>query len=169
MKKQVLESQLKLQIKDVDIKVYGDTALAHYKHESRMVFNEEPVVKTFNSTEVLLKRDGRWQSVMHTETVIPSEIIFRPRNINPKIYDDYVGKYRLTPTVVYTVTREGDKLLWGRAHTELVPESETTFLSTGHFPDVLYRVIFVRSDEGRVTHIRVREFPGVEYSAIKIP
>ena len=41
-----------------------------------MVFNEDPVVKTFNSTEVLLKRDGRWQSVMHTETVIPGEISF---------------------------------------------------------------------------------------------
>jgi len=161
-----LGTHLKVRIKDVDVKAYGNTAVALYKREGHLVFNEEPVVKTFNCTEVLVKHGGRWQSVMHTETVIPGQIV--GTKIDPKVYDDYVGKYRLTPSRVYTATRAGNKLLWGSDHTELVPESENTFFRTGHFPDVLYRLIFVRNDEGHVTHIRLREFPGVEYSAIKI-
>jgi hypothetical protein len=78
----------KLRIYDVDVKLYGDTAVVHYKSQVRIVFNEEPAVKTFNSTEVLVQRDGRWQSVMHTETVIPGEVA--GIKINPKVYDDYV-------------------------------------------------------------------------------
>ena|SRR5689334_22180920 len=85
------ESQLKIRIYDLDVKLFGDTAVAHYKNEERIIFNEEPVVKTFNSTEVLVQRDGRWQSVMHTETVIPGEVA--GIKINPNVYDDYVGKY----------------------------------------------------------------------------
>ena len=137
--------------------------------------NGEPVVKTFNATEVLAKRDGRWQSVMHTETVMPGEIV--AAKINPKMLDDYVGRYRLTPTIFYSVRREGDKLLWESDHSELVPESETTFLKKNGAADgranrdperLVSRMIFVRDDQGHVTHIRIREYPGVEYSATKI-
>jgi hypothetical protein len=163
-----LETQLSSRIEDLDVKVYGATAVANYKNQARIVFNEEAVVKTFNSTEVLVKRAGRWQSLMHTETVIPGEPEWTFK-INPKVYDEYVGKYRLTANYLYTVTRAGDKLFWESDQTELIPESDTTFLKKGAAPpDGLYRTIFVRNDEGRVTHVRIREYPGVEYSAIKI-
>src|SRR5688572_4716408 len=69
LNKLVVETQLKVDMKDVNVTIYGDTAVAHYRNEARLVLNGEPVVKTFNATEVLVKRDGRWQSVMHTETV----------------------------------------------------------------------------------------------------
>jgi hypothetical protein len=175
LNKLVVETQLKVDIKDVNVTIYGDTAVAHYRNEARLVLNGELVVKTFNATEVLAKRDGRWKSVMHTETVIPGEIV--AAKINPKMLDDYVGKYRLTPTIVYSVRREGDKLLWESDRSELVPESETTFLKKNGAADVrinqdperlVSRMIFVRDDQGHVTHIRIREYPGVEYSATKI-
>jgi hypothetical protein len=175
LNKLVVETQLKVNIKDVNITTYGDTAIARYRNEVRLVLNGEPVVKTFNATEVLAKRDGRWQSLMHTETVIPGDIV--AAKINPKIFDDYVGKYQLTPTIFYTVRREGDKLLWESDHSELVPESETTFLKKNGAADVranrdperlVSRIIFVRDDQGHVTHIRIREYPGVEYSATKL-
>ena len=47
---------------------------------------------------------------------------------------------------------------------ELMPETKTSFLLKGG----LYRVLFARNDKGEVTHIRVREFPGVEYNAVRL-
>jgi hypothetical protein len=38
---------------------------------------------------------------MHTETVIPGDIV--GMKIGPEVYDDYVGKYRLTSAIIYTV------------------------------------------------------------------
>ena len=55
----------------------------------------------------------------------------------------------------------------------MVPENENTFLFRRRPKikvdmNISYRIIFVRGENGRVTHLRMREFPGVEYSAIKI-
>jgi hypothetical protein len=45
-----------------------------------------------------------------------------------------------------------------------MPETGSTFVLRGS----LYRVLFVRDEEGAVTHLRLREFPGVEYNAIRV-
>lgn len=169
--KTVAETKLTVAIEDVRVQTYGEVATVNYLKNSRLVFNAEPVAKLFRCTETFIKRDGRWQSVLHTETVVPGEPA--AAKVEVKAFDDYVGQYRLTPTIIYTVTREGDKLLWGRSKQELVPESENTFVFRRR-PNrkvdlnTSYRVIFARDDRGRVTHLRMREFPGVEYSAIKI-
>jgi hypothetical protein len=47
---------------------------------------------------------------------------------------------------------------------ELVPENENTFVIKGD----QYRVIFLRDNTGEVTQMKLREFPGVEYPAIKV-
>jgi hypothetical protein len=47
---------------------------------------------------------------------------------------------------------------------ELMPETDTTFVLKGG----LYRVLFARNEKGGVTHLRIREFPGVEYNAIRL-
>ena len=50
--------------------------------------------------------------------------------VDPAIYDDYVGEYVLAPGAVITVTREDDRLfaqLTGQGAFELFPESETAF------------------------------------------
>ncbi len=169
--KTVAETQLTVAIEDVRVQTYGETATVNYLKNSRLVFNGEAVVKLFRCTETFIRRDGRWQSVLHTEAVIPGEPA--AAKVEAKAFGDYVGEYRLTPSVVYTVSREGDKLYWGRGKQELVPESENTFIfrrRTNRKVDLntSYRVIFVRDDKGRVTHLRMREFPGVEYSAVKI-
>jgi serine-type D-Ala-D-Ala carboxypeptidase/endopeptidase len=50
--------------------------------------------------------------------------------VDVKIYDTYVGKYELAPNVVFTVQRQGDRLmvqLTGQPFFEVFPESETKF------------------------------------------
>ena len=48
---------------------------------------------------------------------------------------------------------------------ELVPENENTFVQNG---GLFYRISFISNDKGQVAHLRMKEFPGVEYNAIKI-
>jgi hypothetical protein len=152
-------------VEDVTVELHGTFAVVQYRREMRMVFNDEPVRKQFRCTEVFKRESGEWQSVAYHETVIPSEIV--PARVDPAIYDDYVGQYRLFDGYVYTITRKGDTLMFNSlaaGDRELSPETETTFVLKGG----LYRVLFARNDRGEVTHIRLREFPGVEYNAVRL-
>ena len=69
---------------------------------------------------------------------------------NPALYDQYVGRYLLTSSVVITVTRQGDKLFvtgmraWGNG-AELLPESDTSFVAG----DSNVSVVFERGQSGR--------------------
>lgn len=166
------ETKYKIAVSEVRVRLYGDTATAVYLATMRLVINGEPVIKTYRCTETFVKRKGgRWQSVLHTETAMPGEPF--AAKVDPKIYDDYAGQYQLTPTVIFTIKRSGDRLLWGNNGRELVPENETTFVLKRDKTRKVdennsYRVIFIRNDNGQIIHLRMREFPGVEYSAIKI-
>lgn len=71
------------------------------------------------------------------------------------------------PDYTYRVTRDGDRLLWGNTEAtrvELVPEDDHTFVLDGR---EFYRVRFERNPAGKVTHLRMIEYPGVEYSAVR--
>ena len=66
-------------------------------------------------------------------------------------------------------TRREDRLYWGEGETavELTPESSATF-ATG--PEGMgYRMIFLRGEGDRVYGVRIREFTGVEYTAVRKP
>ncbi len=159
------EVKLTWLIEDVDVQTYGDVAVVYYRRDAQMVLNQESVLKQVRCTEVFKRAAGVWQSVAFQETVIPGEIV--AAKIDLKVYDDYVGRYQLFKGKIYTVTRSGDKLMLNSSLSddqELMPENETTFVVKGN----QYRVIFFRDDKGQITHLRWREFPGVEYNAIKI-
>ncbi len=89
-------------------------------------------------------------AIVFGETVAPpgSRVVAK---VDPKIYDEYVGKYELSPTFALTVTREGDRLITratGQGKIEIFPESETAF-----FVKVIdAQVTFVKED-GKVTHL----------------
>jgi CubicO group peptidase (beta-lactamase class C family) len=76
--------------------------------------------------------------------------------VDPKVFDAYAGRYRVTPDIVLTVTREGDKLMaepTGQPRWELFPESETEFFLK--VADV--SLTFVKDDKGKVTHAVVHQ------------
>jgi len=73
-----------------------------------------------------------------------------------------VGAYEISPGLVFTVTREGDKLTGQstgekRLH-ELLPQNETTFFIKGD-PDL---DIFVKDEKGQVTNVIFRSMDGRE-------
>ena len=72
--------------------------------------------------------------------------------VDPAVYDDYVGRYRLAENVVFTVTRQGDRLfvqLTGQPRFEVFPESETRYF----YRVVDAQITFGRSDDGAVDHL----------------
>lgn len=86
--------------------------------------------------------------------------------VDPKIYDAYAGEYELEPGFVFTVTREGDRLMLqatGQGKTELFPASETNF-----FPKVVRAdITFVKDAAGSVTHLVLNQ-GGRQMNAKKI-
>jgi len=55
---------------------------------------------------------------------------YRVADVDPAIYDGYVGQYRLTPALTFTITRDGDSLfaqLTGQPRVEIFPASEVLF------------------------------------------
>jgi CubicO group peptidase (beta-lactamase class C family) len=72
--------------------------------------------------------------------------------IDPALYDDYVGQYRLMPGFLLTVSREEDRLMvqpTGQAKTELFSESETLFVVK--IADA--KLEFKRDDSGKTTAV----------------
>jgi serine-type D-Ala-D-Ala carboxypeptidase/endopeptidase len=72
--------------------------------------------------------------------------------VDPKILETYVGQYELTPTILITVTREGDKLYaqaGEQPKIELYAETETKFFITV----VDAQMTFVRDEKGQVTQL----------------
>ncbi len=72
--------------------------------------------------------------------------------VDPAIYDAYVGGYQLTEDLVFTVTRQGDRLfvqLTGQPRFEVFPEAETKFF----LRVVDAQITFGRSEDGSVDHL----------------
>lgn len=83
--------------------------------------------------------------------------------VNPEVYNDYVGTYQTTPSFFITVTREGERLFaqgTGQPKFELFPESGTTFFLKA----VRAKIIFERDRNGKVFRLIVRSSGGDEIS-----
>lgn len=55
---------------------------------------------------------------------------YRVADVDPSIYDGYVGRYGLTPALVFTIAREGNSLfaqLTGQPRVEIFPASDVLF------------------------------------------
>ena len=88
--------------------------------------------------------------------------------VDPKIFDAYVGEYEIAPGLVFTVTRDGGKLMGQstgeKKKTELLPQNETTFFSKGD-TDL---TIFVRDEKGQVTYLIIRSQDGQDLKVKKV-
>src|SRR6202521_1903031 len=111
---------------DVQVRVYGDTAIVTGRVPEKGAFNGRSLNSQSRYTDVWVRRNGRWQVVAAQSTRLPQE---RPAaampNVTPNVYDAYVGKYELAPGLIVTITRDGNRLFSevGGQRSELVPQS----------------------------------------------
>lgn len=159
-----------------DVRVVKDSlyAVMTYKiKEHEWWGNQNNDVPDLRKTDTYILRSGRWQLLASQETFYP--VIRTPVTINPAIYNAYTGRYQVMPELVYTISREQNKLLIqenaNSNKTELLPLSATAFFSlpdTGFFNEGgVGEVVFVTDSKGYVNHILFRRY-GTEIKAQKI-
>ena len=122
--------------------------LSHRDREELELYNQKIVTYYHMTNTWARQRDGQWQVVATQVMAIPNER--KPSAIDPKGLDAYVGQYELAPDVVYTITREGDKLFGqrtGRAKEELLPLCTDVFYRKGVWRG---EKVFERGAQGRV-------------------
>ena len=88
-------------------------------------------------------------------------------DLDPAVYDRYVGRYQLVQGVNITVTRDGDGLfvqLTGQPRLEVFPESEDEFF----LRVVDAQITFGRDDAGAVDHLVLHQ-NGVDQRAPRLP
>jgi ketosteroid isomerase-like protein len=156
-------------VDEIRVRVVGDAAIATYRHDSHLVLGGAPVLKSRRVSETFVRAPDGWKTVAFQETIIPGMPV--AHDARPESYDDFVGRYQLFPGYVYQVKREGDRLEFGATYIrELMPDGPDAFVCAGDptHEGFGYRVRFVR-ENGRVTRLRIIEFPGVEYDAMRLP
>lgn len=87
--------------------------------------------------------------------------------VDPKIYDAYVGKYELRPDFILTITLDGNRLLTqltGQPMTEIFPESESKFF----LKVVDAQLTFVKAEDGKVSHVILHQ-GGRDQKATRLP
>ncbi|MGI8654116.1 MAG: DUF3471 domain-containing protein, partial [Pyrinomonadaceae bacterium] len=144
------------EFENVQVRRDGDTAVMSYViNEYEHWDNQKYVIPLLRKTDTYILRDGRWLIIASQETFIPAER--KAIKINPKIYAAYVGQYQLMRSLIYAVTREGDKLMMqeiGQPNKrELLPETEMSFFSKGENG----QIVFVKDAKSNVTHLIIRD------------
>ena len=86
--------------------------------------------------------------------------------VDPKLFDDYVGVYELTPAFKLTISREGSKLFGqatGQGRMELFPESPTDYF----LKEVDAQVTFQKDEKGQVKQLILHQ-GGADQPAKKV-
>jgi len=85
-----------------------------------------------------------------------------PIEIDPRIYDSYIGEYELMSDFIVTITTENNRIFaqaTGQNMFEIYPESETKFFLKAFDA----QLTFIKNEQGKVTefiwHQGGREFP----------
>lgn len=134
---------------------------AHFDNSEKNKYNPDPT------------KTVRWGDPTYDEMMIGwmDYEVDKPKDrvvakVDPKIFDQYVGLYQVTPTFTLTVTREGDRLMGqatGQPVVQLFPESETKY-----FLKVMdIELIFAKSETGEITGVTLN-MNGMQLRAKKV-
>lgn len=109
----------------------------------------------------LIPRSGPDESGSKTDEPPPAQR--QAIQVDPAVYDAYIGEYEIAPGFSIAVTREGGKIFaqaTGQPKLEIFPETETKFF----LKEVDAQLEFVRGEGGKVTgvvlHQGGRDMPG---------
>ncbi|HEY5883407.1 MAG TPA: DUF4440 domain-containing protein [Pyrinomonadaceae bacterium] len=164
--KTAADSSYSLTSDEIQVRVYGDTAVVTGRVTEKGTFNGRNVNSQSRYTDVWLRRNGRWQVVAAQNTRLPQA---RPTaampSVTPNVSDANVGQYELAPNLIIAISRDGDRLFSevGGRRSELASESDNRF----SFPSANIKITFVKDANGQVTHMIVND-NGREGQARKI-
>lgn len=157
-------------LQDIKVRINGDTAVTTYHANQLTEIGGQTTSVHKWQVETHVRRDGHWLLFAVADALIPPEP--KTARIDPSLLDAYVGEYAWAPTLISKIERQGGRLLerFGSSEPgELLPESDTTFFVPGDTAGGdSTRVIFVKDDNGRVTHYLYRELGATDRIVKKV-
>ena len=138
-----------IKVSAFEVHRYGDTAIAtHNDLESENYF-DHPISAEYRTTDTWIRSAQGWRliaSQVHAQLIDPPAIQLASLKVN-----EYVGVYRLTADITYTIRRQGDMLTGersGRPAQMLRVEAADVMFVAGQPRS---RKIFLRAADGRIT------------------
>ena len=108
------------------------------------------------AVEVILHQGGQDHHAKRYEGEIPQPKERKEVKVDPKLFDGYVGQYRLAPNFILTITREGDGLFaqaTGQPKFQIFPDSEREFF----LKVVDAQLTFETDSSGRATSLTLHQ------------
>ena len=103
-------------------------------------------------THSILHQNGRDMLAKKISSDVPIETGRKIVELDPKVYEGYVGQYELAPNFILTISKEANRLMaqaTGQPRPKLFPQSKTGFF----FKELDAQVTFVQSENGKTTHL----------------
>jgi hypothetical protein len=122
-----------LRMVDPHVRIRGDVGIIAFDVvETLELFGRQRLRTRFHTTDVYQRTDEGWQLVASQTSVLPSEL--SRAAVDPTVFDDYIGTYRLSAEISVRIWREDDQLFMqrtGRAREELIPIGNDRFVRAG--------------------------------------
>ena len=146
------EAKITRDIEDFKVRGNAESAIVSYRIIEHVEIGDDKHANEFRYTDTFVKRNGRWLLLASQATRVAAEP--KLAKVDASIYELYKGHYEAAPTLIFTVTRQDDRL-FGEApdgsKVELLPENETTFFIRGRN----VKTTFIRDERGKVTHMMI--------------
>jgi ketosteroid isomerase-like protein len=143
----------KVELKDFQTHAFGrDLVIATYLSVARGEKDGVTNLRRWRKSDTYRRVGRDWKMIQGVEVLIPTRPIAK---VDPKVYDDYAGTYRLKPGVELKVWRDGDRLMMqatGQQAGSTNPAGNDVFFDDGEPGDYL----FVRDGAGKVVAVVYR-------------
>ena len=104
------------------------------------------------ATELILHQGGRDQHAPRVEGAAAEQKEHKEIQVDPKVFDGYLGNYQLAPNFSITITREGAHLFEqapNQPKIEIFPESDKDYF----LKVVDAQITFITDAQGRATEL----------------
>ncbi|MDT3687540.1 MAG: DUF4440 domain-containing protein [Pseudorhodoplanes sp.] len=121
-----------LRMVDPHVRIRGDVGIVAFDVAETLELFGQRLSTRFHTTDVYQRTDEGWQLVASQTSVLPSEL--SRAAVDPTVFDDYIGTYRLSAEISARIWREDDQLFMqrtGRAREELIPIGNDRFVRAG--------------------------------------
>lgn len=126
------------ELKDFTAREFGDIVIATYLFVATSEVNGTKNLRRWRKSDTYQRTADDWHMISAVEIVIPTRPIAK---VDPAVYDDYAGTYRLNPDVALRVWRDADRLIMqasGQAEGETFPAGDDIFFDDGEPGDYVF-------------------------------
>jgi ketosteroid isomerase-like protein len=128
--------------RDFVVRMHGNVAVVNFRATAHEQYGDTDLISEQRRTETWIKQNGTWLLIAMQWDNMPVNLR-KPAAVDPEVYKDYVGQYKLRPHGQVEIISANDGRLWselGGEKDEYLPLGSDTF--------------FIKSDLGTTTFSR---------------